>query len=215
MKRFFAAACAASMALSCDPWPEWNDDDDGGSGSGFGRWTVKTGHDDDVRTVESIPRTATIAALRAIAPPSNLSGDTKRFTHPGSPEMETYRLTNVTLAGFKLESDGDYHLVLQDGGGKSLIAEIVDPRRVADIWKPQTTQARDAFDARHAASGNFQTARETVTVTGVGFFDLLHGQLGAALSGIELHPVLDICFGPDCATEGPIPRNLRGAAPPP
>ena len=123
MKRFLAAACAASIALSCDPWPEWNDDDDdGGSGSGFGRWTVKTGHDDDVRTVNSIPRTATVAALRAIAPPSSLSGDSRRFTHAGSPEIQTYRLTNVTLAGFKLESDRDHHLLLQDGGGKSLIA---------------------------------------------------------------------------------------------
>src|SRR5207302_1050192 len=79
------------------------------------------------------------------------------------------------------------HLVLVDGAGKSLIAEIVDPRRVAESWKDRTTEARKAFDARHTASGSFQTAGETVTVTGVGFFDLLHGQSGAAPNGIELH----------------------------
>jgi hypothetical protein len=31
-----------------------------------------------------------------------------------------------------------------------------------------------------------------VVVTGVGFFDFLHGQTGAAPNGIELHPVLKI-----------------------
>jgi hypothetical protein len=33
-----------------------------------------------------------------------------------------------------------------------------------------------------------------VTVTGVGFFDRIHGQTGVAPNGIELHPVLDIQF---------------------
>jgi hypothetical protein len=31
-------------------------------------------------------------------------------------------------------------------------------------------------------------------VTGVGFFDRIHGQTGVAPNGIELHPVLDIQF---------------------
>jgi len=33
-----------------------------------------------------------------------------------------------------------------------------------------------------------------VTVTGVGFFDFLHGQTGVAPNGIELHAVLDVQF---------------------
>ena len=32
----------------------------------------------------------------------------------------------------------------------------------------------------------------TIVVTGIGFFDFLHGQTGAAPNGIELHPVLNI-----------------------
>jgi hypothetical protein len=35
-----------------------------------------------------------------------------------------------------------------------------------------------------------------VRVTGVGFFDFLHGQTGVAPNGIELHPVLKIEFVP-------------------
>ena len=37
-------------------------------------------------------------------------------------------------------------------------------------------------------------ARPLVRITGVGFFDYLHGQRGVAPNGIELHPVLDVEF---------------------
>jgi hypothetical protein len=33
-----------------------------------------------------------------------------------------------------------------------------------------------------------------VTVTGVAFFDILHGQEGVASNGVELHPILAIEF---------------------
>jgi len=209
MKRFLAVACVAMLGLSCDLWTRLDDDDDdGGSGrSGFGRWTVKTGHDEEVGKVDTTAQTTTIAALRAMKPPANLDGDTTRLTYAGSPETHTWRLTGVTLAGYKLETDGDYHLVLVDRAGNSLIAEIVDPRRAGESWKARTTSARAAFDRHHSAGNTFQTAGETVTVTGVGFFDLLHGQTGAAPNGIELHAVLEICFGAECI--------VREAAAPP
>ena len=34
-------------------------------------------------------------------------------------------------------------------------------------------------------------ARPLVRITGVGFFDYLHGQRGVAPNGIELHPVVE------------------------
>jgi hypothetical protein len=37
-------------------------------------------------------------------------------------------------------------------------------------------------------------SRPLVRVTGVGFFDFLHGQRGVAPNGIELHPVLEVEF---------------------
>jgi hypothetical protein len=201
MKRFALVACVAIVASSCNPWTQLDDDDDegGGGGSGLERWRVKTGHDEDVRKVDVIPRTTTIAELRTLERPPALSGSSSRFLYAGSPEVQTYRLANVTLAGYKLESDGDCHLVLRDGAGKSLIAEIVDPRRVGESWQAQTTKARNAFDRHHTARTSFQTAGETVTVTGAGFFDFLHGQIGVAPNGIEIHAVLDICWGLDCA----------------
>jgi hypothetical protein len=40
-------------------------------------------------------------------------------------------------------------------------------------------------------------------VRGVGFFDRIHGQTGIAPNGIELHPILGICFGQNCSL-GPV-----------
>jgi hypothetical protein len=44
-------------------------------------------------------------------------------------------------------------------------------------------------------------ADEPVSLAGVGFFDFRHHQTGLAPNAIELHPVLDICFGTDCKLE--------------
>ena len=55
----------------------------------------------------------------------------------------------------------------------------------------------------------FQTANVPVQVTGVGFFDILHGQTGVAPNGIELHSVLDVQF-----TSGPPPTTTTTSVPP-
>jgi hypothetical protein len=39
-------------------------------------------------------------------------------------------------------------------------------------------------------SSDFTILHGNVTITGVGFWDILHGQTGVAPNGIELHPVL-------------------------
>jgi hypothetical protein len=51
--------------------------------------------------------------------------------------------------------------------------------------------ARDAFIAACGPpTGSYRTITGTATVSGVGFFDRIHGQRGVAPNGIELHPVL-------------------------
>src|SRR5207302_11059447 len=128
-------------------------------------------------------------------------------------EIQAFRLTNVTLVQYKMETDSDYHLVLHDSAGTSMIAEIAYPGCVSGAaWSSQTTSARNAFDAKYAVTTSFQTANDTVTVTGVGFFDLLHGQTGVAPNGIELHSVLSICWGTNCSG-GPPPDFSLSASP--
>lgn len=162
-------------------------------GCGVERWTVKTGTDSAAAQVSMTPQDITIANLRALAVPAGFSQDAGRL--PGA-EMQAYTV-QATLVSFKEEADSDYHLVLRDDQGNTMIAEIPDPACVGSSspWVQQITSARAAFNAKYTPNGSMQPANVPVTVTGVGFFDTIHGQTGVAPNGIELHPVLRIQFG--------------------
>ncbi len=118
---------------------------------------------------------------------------------------------HATLTQYKLEADSDYHLVLSDGSGHTMIAEIPDPACVGSTSPLLTSiqKSRSEFDARYTPTTSFQTANVPVTITGVGFFDFLHGQTGVAPNGIELHAVLDVQFtsGGGCAGSGQLLGN--------
>ena len=105
---------------------------------------------------------------------------------------------NATLTEFKLEDDSDYHVVLQDADGKTMIAEIPLPACVGagSPFLPEIIEARSTFNSRLTATTSLKTANIPVQIKGVGFFDSVHGQTGVAPNGIELHPVLDINFDP-------------------
>ena len=171
---------------------------------GVERWSVKTGTDADAQRVDlANPKDKTIAELIAIAPPRPIPADT-RF----SPTETTVFVVNATLTDYKLEGgskgDSDYHLVLQDEQGNTMVAEIPSPHCV-DSHSPfaaQIANARVKFDSQLTAGSSFRTADIPVQVTGVGFFDFAHGQHGAAPNVIELHPILDIVFNPQ-PNEGP------------
>ncbi len=161
---------------------------------GVERWSVKTGTDADVGLVNLNSSTnTTIAALRAPAAPNPIPANNRV-----SPWETTQWVLNATLTLYKLESDSDYHLVLQDADGLTMIVEIPSPTCVGagSPFLPGITNARNEFNARFTATTSFQTANIPVQVKGVGMFDFLHGQTGVAPNGIELHPVLDIVFNP-------------------
>jgi hypothetical protein len=85
----------------------------------------------------------------------------------------------VTLV--RHEDDSDFHVVLV-GGGRHMIVETPAPAcaaRATPLRRRQMKQARQAV--RVCAKAR---------VTGVAFFDAIHGQTGVAANGIELHPVL-------------------------
>lgn len=164
-------------------------------GCGVERWAVKTGTDPAVSQVNTKPQDTTIQALTALPVPPGFGQDASRLA--GTAEMQVYRLSHVTLTGYKMEADSDYHLILSDGS-TTMISEIPSPACVgaSSPWIQQITAARAAFDAKFPQVGGFfQQANVVVTITGVGFFDTIHGQTGVAPNGIELHPVLDIQFG--------------------
>src|SRR6185369_3025871 len=161
---------------------------------GVERWSVKTGTDADVGLVNVNSTTAnTILTLRGWPTPGTIPSNNRI-----SPYETTVWVINATLTQYKLESDSDYHLILSDASGNTMIAEIPLPGCVGSSspFLSKITSARNAFNAKFTPTGSFKTANIPVQITGVGMFDFLHGQTGVAPNGIELHPVLSIVFNP-------------------
>jgi hypothetical protein len=166
---------------------------------GVERWSVKTGTDADVGLVNLSSSTAnTILTMRGWPTPSTIPANNRI-----SPYETTVWVLNATLVEYKLETDSDYHLVLSDASGNTLIAEIPLPACVGSgsPFLSGITNARNQFNARFTPTGSFQTANIPVQITGVGMFDFLHGQTGVAPNGIELHPVLNVIFNPSTSPD--------------
>lgn len=166
---------------------------------GVERWSVKTGTDADKNLVNLGSTTATtIATMRSYATPSTLPANNRI-----QPQEITQYVINATLVEYKLESDSDYHLVIQDASGNTMIAEIPAPSCVGtgSVFTSGISNSRAEFDAKYTATGSFQTANIPVQIKGVGMFDFLHGQTGVAPNGIEIHPVLDIIFNPSTTAD--------------
>src|SRR5437899_12192316 len=164
---------------------------------GVERWSVKTGTDADVGLVNLSSSTSqTIVTMRSWTAPSPIPANNRV-----SPYETTQWVLNANLTQYKLEGDSDYHLIIVDGSGNTLIAEIPSPSCVGtgSPFGPGITASRNAFDARFNATTSFQTANIPVQIRGVGMFDFLHGQTGVAPNGIEIHPVLNIVFNPSSA----------------
>ena len=165
---------------------------------GVERWSVKTGTDPDSGLVNLNSSTnTTIASMRAIPAPSPIPANNRV-----SPTETTVWVINATLTEFKLENDSDYHLVITDASGNTMITEIPSPTCVGagSPFFSAIQNSRSKFDAQFTATTSFQTANIPVQIVGVGMFDFLHGQTGVAPNGIELHPVLDIIFNPGTQT---------------
>jgi hypothetical protein len=152
---------------------------------------VKTGTDPDAPGISFISQPTTIATMRSWTPPSPIPSNNRV-----SPFETTVWTVNATLLEYKFEDDSDYHIVLQDQAGNTIVTEIPHPGCVGpgSPFAASILNARLKFNAMFTASTSFQFANVPVQVTGVAMFDFLHGQTGVAPNGIELHPILDIVF---------------------
>src|SRR5947199_10780943 len=145
---------------------------------GVERWSVKTGTDPDVGLINLSSSTAnTIVTMRGWTAPNPIPANNRV-----SPFETTVWVLNATLTQYKLESDSDYHLILSDASGNTLIAEIPLPACVGSgsPFLSGITNARNQFNARFTPTGSFQTANIPVQIKGVAMFDFLHGQTGVA-----------------------------------
>jgi hypothetical protein len=160
---------------------------------GVERWSVKTGTDPQAPLVNlSSYISSTIYNFHQSVRPASLPANGRVAPR----ETTQYRFSG-TLTKYVREADSDYHLVVKDGAGRTIIVELPASNCVGagSPFGPGIARARSQFDARFTATTSMKTTSTPVTIKGVGFWDYIHGQTGVAPNGIELHPVLDITFG--------------------
>src|SRR6478735_881680 len=93
---------------------------------GVERWSVKTGTDPDAPSVNlGTYISTTIYNMWSSTKPSSLPANNRIAPR----EKNQYRVTG-TLTKYKRETDSDYHLVIQDGSGRTMIIEIPSPNWV-------------------------------------------------------------------------------------
>jgi hypothetical protein len=163
------------------------------------RWGTKTGVGDDAPKIDvAHPQIATVADLTALPRPEGLPERGGPGSDRFGPVEHTAFTIDAKLLRYKWEEedDGDYHVVITDyaSPGPTMIVEIPDPRAVdpSSPWRERIGKARAVFDAAFHPVGRFTRRTAHIRVTGIGFFDFLHGQSGVAPNGIELHPVIKV-----------------------
>lgn len=173
------------------------------------RWAVKTLTDTttnpgaaDVDVAH--PVTFTVEKLRRLNDKGKVSNgnppkDLKKSTPRIAPVETTVYKVPALLMSMKREDDKDIHLVIADPKiGGSMIVEFPDASCTIGASEARRTEMQTALQALATAcdgvpgltSTKVVTLRGKATFSGVGFFDLIHGQGGVATNGIELHPVV-------------------------
>jgi hypothetical protein len=150
---------------------------------GYDRWPVKILGDKDRSRVDLKPVDTTVAKLGAI-PIHEIPYPYDQRIAPE--ELRVYRV-KARLLRVRREKDSDLHVLLADLGEP-------EKRMIAEIPAPECAEGTGHEDEYRAARELLSAIplNSLVEVVGVGFFDFLHEQKGAAPNGIELHPVLSI-----------------------
>lgn len=164
-----------------------------GNCGGVDRHDVKTLQDTGLKHIKFVPIQSTVGNLRLLTHIIKIGNNTPRF----GAEFNCYQI-DCRIREYRIEDDGDVHLVLVDikDSSKTIIGEIPD----INCDKIKTSKFIKNFVNAHMEFENFSLSHHKVkegiyTITGVCFFDKVHGQLGVAPNGIELHPIMDIVKG--------------------
>ena len=165
-------------------------------GCALNRPLVKSLRDPTAARIQFDPMVdTTISALNAIPSQCGPAGN-RRIRDE---EFHVYRVVG-TITRVKRERDHDIHIVLTDPGHprERLVVELDDPdfgKNGTSPYRDKLTEARRAFEALATQSSMDRLSDlkgMIVRVSGVGFFDLNHLQIGRSRSCVELHPMLAI-----------------------
>ena len=172
------------------------------------RWAVKTAADPDAQALtDQVPSEGTIQALSALPVPPLLPPNGR-----SEGAEKTLWSVEATLTAYRAEADGDYHMVIADEAGRTMIAEIPKPGDILgrSYFADGIAAARRALDDHFQIAENparptppgvsvsaFHEVNVWVRLVGLGFFDFGHNQRGVAPNAIELHPVVNVVFLPN------------------
>ena len=163
------------------------------AGCAITRSNVKSLRDQDVNRIrfDNVIDT-TVSALNALPSHCGPSRDHRIRDE----EFAVYRVVG-RIVRVKREHDHDIHIVLEDPDDprERIIVESDDPDyrgNVSSPFREEIAAARRMVEQLVGAPGSQQFSNAhglTVRVTGVGFFDMNHFQVGKSRSCIELHPI--------------------------
>jgi hypothetical protein len=169
---------------------------------GTERWHIKTLDDLYASSVNYTPILVDVDTLRAIPIPAGYSSnnDTTRYS-PTETQAVTLR---AVLLDWKTETDHDFHIVVGEVGNPADTMIIEPPDQTCNAacasnfgadFNGVRTKLTTCFNTNPPSSVQpFPTSGVIVDITGIPYFDPLHGQTGVAPNGIEIHPVLNINF---------------------
>ena len=169
-----------------------------GTTCGVERWHIKTLDDAYVNTINWTPTSISVSTLAAAAVPTGYSSsnDTTRYAPY---ETHSY-IVRAILVGWKTETDHDFHIVIADPNAPTNTMIIEPPDLTCSMacasgfgsyYSSVRAKMVACFGTPPSSFTNFPSG-VVVDVTGVAFFDPLHGQTGVAPNGIELHPLLSL-----------------------
>jgi hypothetical protein len=158
-------------------------------------WSLKTLSDPQRSLVNLHPRNTSVVAINRLPRPYP-TPRTRNTVY----ERRAWRI-KAQIVQFKLEDDSDIHLVPY-WAGRYMIAEMPFagclPRATRD--RRAIVAARVGFVRRCGLpTSDFQPLGAVAYVSGVGFWDVPHGQTGAARNYSELHPVTALGIVAGCA----------------
>lgn len=172
---------------------------------GVERWPVKTATDPDASLVSASVIQTTLAHLRALPVVRPLPQERRL-----APVETTIYSVTATLVEYRRTADSDYQLVLADEEGRTILVELPAPTcSMGSRFEPEISHVRSIFENRFFATEAFKSALVPVEVRGIGFFDFVAGERGAAPNGIQLHPVTYLTFHPLIAPRSPFTSRKR------
>jgi hypothetical protein len=158
---------------------------------GVERWSIKTLIDPDTAQINFnnvIP--STIQYQRSLEKPISLP-------NTRLPLEDTVYSIECIMYKYKLEADNDLHIVIRavNDASQTMVAEIVNaecPGIVNTSRYAALNNLRKWFDSTYHPTTSFTNTNVRIRITGVGFFDFLHGQTGIPPNGREIHPVISL-----------------------